>query len=147
MQRSSAKPAAGNDALGDRGLGRADGVVERLLLRFHLRFGGRADPDHRDAARELRQPLLQLLAVVVAGRLLDFATDLVDAAVDLLAIAGAADDRRVVLVDDDALGAPELLDRRVLELEAQLLGNHLPAGQNRDVLQASPCGGRRIPAP
>ena len=102
--------AAGHDALGDGGLGRADGIVERLLLRFHFRLGGSADADHGDAAGELGQPLLQLLAVVVAGRLLDFAPDLLDAAIDLFALAGAADDRGVVLVDDDALGAPELLE-------------------------------------
>jgi hypothetical protein len=29
-------------------------------------FGGAADADHRDAARELSQPLLQLLAVASA---------------------------------------------------------------------------------
>jgi hypothetical protein len=73
--------------------------------------------------------------VVVAGRFLDFVTDLVDAAVDLFAIAGASDDRRVVLVDDDALGAPELLDRRMLELQAKLLGNHPCVRQNCDVFK------------
>ena len=51
------------------------------------------------------------------------------------AIAAAADDRRIVLVDDHALGAPELLDGHVLEFDPQLLGDHLGAGQHSDVLQ------------
>src|SRR3712207_7808437 len=39
-----------------------------------------------------------------------------------------------IFVDDDAAGAPELLDLRVLELEAHLLGDHLGARKDRDVL-------------
>ena len=41
--------AARHDAFRHRGLGGADGVVERLLLRLHLGFRGRADAHHRDA--------------------------------------------------------------------------------------------------
>src|SRR3712207_7121992 len=40
-----------------------------------------------------------------------------------------------IFVDDDAASAPELLDLRVLELEAHLLGDHLGARQDRDVLE------------
>ena len=81
-------------------------------------FGRGADTDHGDAASELRQPLLQFLLIVIARRLLDLAPDLLDAPVDLATVAGAANDRGVLLVDDDALGAPELLDGHVFELEA-----------------------------
>src|SRR5689334_5128386 len=56
---------ARDDTLGDRRLGRADRVLERLLAALHLGLRRRADPDHRDAADELREPLLELLAVVV----------------------------------------------------------------------------------
>ena len=49
--------------------------------------------------------------------------------------AGAVDDRRVVLVDRDALGLAEILQRHVLELEPELLGDHLAAGQDRHVLE------------
>jgi hypothetical protein len=44
-------------------------------------FTGAADADHRDAATA-RQPLLQLLLVVVGGGLLDLRLDLVDARLD-----------------------------------------------------------------
>src|SRR6476646_9432065 len=89
--------AAGHDALLDRSLGRLPGVLAPLLLLLELDLGGRADLDHRDAAGELRQPLLQLLAVVVGVGLLDLRLDLVDAAGDILALARALDDRRLVL--------------------------------------------------
>src|SRR4029450_2026475 len=48
-----------------------------------------ADADHRDAAGQLGQPLLQLLAVVVGGGLLDLLLDLGHAALDLGLLAGA----------------------------------------------------------
>ena len=52
-----------------------------------------------------------------------------------LGITGAVDDRGVVLCHDDATGAAELRELRVLELEAHLLGDHLAASEDRDVLE------------
>jgi ABC-2 type transport system permease protein len=40
-------------------------VLDAVLLLLELDLGGRADLDHRHAAGQLGQPLLQLLAVVV----------------------------------------------------------------------------------
>ena len=91
--------AARDDALLDRRAGRVQRVLDARLLLLHLDLGRRADADHRHAADQLRQPLLQLLAVVVRGRLLDLGADLLDAALDVRLLAGAVDDRRVVLVD------------------------------------------------
>ena len=53
--------AAGDDAFLDRGAGRVHRVVDAILALLDLDLGGAADTDDRDAARELRQPLLQLL--------------------------------------------------------------------------------------
>src|SRR5260370_721956 len=75
-------------------------------------------PTNRHAAGELGQPLLQLLAVVVGGGLLDLRLDLADAGLDLLALAGAVDDRGLLLLDDHLLGAAEHLQVDVLELDA-----------------------------
>ena len=111
------------------------GVLDARLLLLHLDLGGRADLDDRDAADQLGQPLLQLLAVVVGGGLLDLGPDLLDAALDVGLLAGAVDDRGVVLVDDDALGAAEVLQRDVLELEPELLGDQPAAGEDGDVLE------------
>ena len=51
------------------------------------------------------------------------------------ALTRAVDDRGGVLRHDDAAGAAELRDLRVLELEADLLGDDLGAGEDRDVLE------------
>ena len=117
--RSSATPPPGHDALFDRRLGRVHRVLDARLLLLHLGLGGRTDLDDGDAADQLREPLLQLLTVVVRGRVLDLRADLLDAALDRLLAAGALDDRRVVLVDGDLLGLAEILELDVLELDAR----------------------------
>ena len=75
--------------------------------------------DHRDAAGELCQPLLQLLLVVVGGRLLDLRLDLGDPALDVLLRADAVDDGGVLLLDPHPLGFAEHLQRHVLELNGR----------------------------
>ena len=101
--------AAGDDAFLDGRAGRVQGVLDAGLLLLHLGLGGGADIDDGDAAGELGQALLELLAVVVGGGFLDLAADLVDAALDVGALAAAFDDGGVLLVDDDALGAAEVV--------------------------------------
>src|SRR5215203_1277315 len=120
-------PAAGDDALLRGRARRVDGVLDAHLLLLHLGLGRRADADDRDAARELRQALLQLLAVVVRGRLLDLVADGGDAPLDGLAVARALDDRRVLLVHDDALGAAQVFERDRFELDAEVFGDDAPA--------------------
>src|SRR5215813_2795335 len=127
--------AARHDAFLDCRAGRVQRVLDAGLLFLHRGLGGRADLDHGHAAGQLRQPLLQLLAVVVRGRLLDLGADLLDAALDLLRLAGAFDDGRVVLIDHDLLGAAKIGQLDVLELDAEVLGDGLAAGQGRDVLE------------
>src|SRR5204863_4046031 len=100
--------ATGHDALLERRAGRLEGVLDAVLLLLHLRLGGRADLHDGDAAGELGEALLELLAIEVRVGVLDLGLDLVDAAADGLAVTGAVDDRRRVLRDDDAAGAPEL---------------------------------------
>src|SRR6185295_1510983 len=86
-------------------------------------------------ADELRQPLLELLTVVVGGGLLDLRADLLDAALDRALAARALDDRGVVLVDRDLLRLAEVVELDVLELDAEILGDGAAAGQRRDVLE------------
>src|SRR5438309_1579056 len=95
----------------------------------------RADLDHRDAAAELRQTLLELLAVVVRVGLLDLSLDLVDPTLDVLVLAATLDDRRVVLRDDDLAGRSQQIHGGVLELQADLLGDDLSTREDRDVLE------------
>ena len=107
MARKQRDAAARQDAFLDRGAGRVHRVIDAILALLHLDLGGAADADHRDAARELGEPLLQLLLVVVGGGLLDLRLDLGDAGFDVGLLAGTVDDRGVLLLDRHLLGAPE----------------------------------------
>jgi hypothetical protein len=112
-----------------------DGVLDAVLLLLELDLGGRADLDDGDAAGQLGEALLELLAVVVGVGVLDLGLDLVDAALDRRRRRRALDDRGLVLGDDDLAGRAEQVERDVLELEADLLGDDLAAGEDGDVLQ------------
>ena len=119
--------AARHDALLEGGAGGLQRVLDAVLLLLHLRLGGSADLDDGDAAGQLGEPLLELLAVEVGVGVLDLGLQLLDPGLDPLGVTGTVDDRRRVLRDDDAAGVAELCDLRVLELEAHLLGDHLGA--------------------
>ena len=125
---------AGDDALLDRGARRGDGVLDAVLLLLQLHLGGGADLDHAHAAGQLGEALLELLAVPVGVGVLDLGLDLVDAALDLGGVAAAVDDRGVVLGDHDATGGAEHVEPDLVELEADLGGDDLAAGEHRDVL-------------
>jgi hypothetical protein len=112
--------ATGEDALLDRGAGGVQGVLDAGLLLLHLGLGRGADVDLGHAAGELGEALLELLAVVVGGGVLDLARICsMRPWMRLGLLAGALDDRRVVLVDDDLLGLAEVLDLELLELDAE----------------------------
>ena len=72
-----ADAAAGDDAFGHRGPGGVQGVLDAALGLLHLGFGGRADLDDRHAAGQLREPLGELLLVVLALGLVHLRADLV----------------------------------------------------------------------
>ncbi len=130
--------AAGDDALFHGRLGGVEGVFDAGLFLFHLGFGGGADLDLRHPADELGEALLELLAVVVRGGLFDLALDLLHPAEDGFVLGRVVvidDDGGVVLVDDDLLGAAEVFPGDVLELDAEILGDHLAAGEDGDVLE------------
>src|SRR5690606_28344178 len=89
--------AAGDDSLFHGRTGRVKGVFDAGLLLLHLDLRGRADAHHGDTTDELREALLELLTVVVAGRVFDLAADGLDAALDVRLLARTVDDRGVVL--------------------------------------------------
>ncbi len=109
----------------------------RLLL-LHLGLGGCANLDHGHTADQLRKSPLEFLATVVGGGRLDLSADLSTSTFDVLLGSGTVDDDGVVLLpsgaDRDAAGLTEVLDHDVLELPAQLFGDHLTTGENRHVL-------------
>src|SRR5262249_2115527 len=109
-------------------------VLHAGLLLLHFGFGGRADLNHRHAARELRKALLELLAIVVAGSLFDLAAELLNAALDRLLLPAAIDNGRVIFVDGNALGTAEVVQANALQLNAGLLHDGLATREDRDVL-------------
>ena len=104
--------AAGQNAFFDRRTGGVQGVFDAGLLLLHVGFGLGADADHRHAAGQLGQPFLELFLVVFAFGLGDLVLDLLNPLVDVGPLAGAFDDRRVVLIDRDLLGAAQVLELR-----------------------------------
>ena len=127
--------AAGDDAFLDGRAGGVQGVFDQGLALLHLGLGGGADVDLGDAAGELGEPLLELLAVVLAVGVADLAADHLGAALDLVGRAGPLDDRGVLAVDRDLLGAAQVGELDVLEVDAQVLEDRLAAGQHGDVAE------------
>src|SRR5262249_7521014 len=84
--------ASGDDALLDRGAGGVHGILDSSLLLLELGLGRRTHFNHRDAADQLRQALLELLAIIVGGGFFDLRADLLDPALDLAGLAAAFDD-------------------------------------------------------
>ena len=91
--------------------------------------------DDGDAADELGEALLELLAVVVAGGLADLAADLLDPGLDGLAAAVAVDHGGAVLGDHDAAGGAEVVDADLLELDAQVVHDCATAREHGDVFE------------
>src|SRR5690242_9622213 len=127
--------AAGHEAFLDGRTGGGERIFHARLAELQLDLGARADLDQAHAAGELGQALLQLLAVVVAGGVVNLGLDLLDARLDALGVALAFDDGGLVLLGDHAPRLAEIVERGVLQAAAGLFGDHLAAGQHGDVLQ------------
>ena len=74
--------ATGDDALLERGACRLESVLDAMLLLLHLGLGRSADLDDCDAAGQLGEPLLELLAVEVGVGVLDLGLQLLDPGLD-----------------------------------------------------------------
>ena len=90
------------------------GVLDASLFLFQLGLSCRAYLDYGDAANQFGETLLELFLVVIRGGLFDLHAELLDSAFDLAGLAGARDDRRVVLVDRHFLGVAQVLNLYVL---------------------------------
>ena len=123
----------GDDALFNGRLGVADGILNAMLALLELNLSCCADLDHRDAASQLGQPLLQLLAVVVGVRLIDLIANLVDPTLDLLGISGALDDGRLILGDDHLTSLSKQFQADAVELEPNFLADYLTGSMRKMV--------------
>src|SRR5260370_39581422 len=91
--------------------------------------------DDGHAARQFRQPLAELLLVVLALGLLHLGPDLLDAPLDPRLLALAVDEGGRLLVDLDLPGPPQVVQGDVLHLDAEVLADELAARQDGDVAQ------------
>src|SRR4029434_7387087 len=126
---------ARDNALFDAAAGRMKSSLNTRLLFLHLGFGRSTHVDHGDTARQLGEALLELLAVVVGGGFLDLTANLAYATLMVRLLAGTFDDGRVLLVDGHALGATEIIERDVLELDAEIFGDATATREDRDVFE------------
>ena len=135
---------ARNDAFFDGRAGRVQRVFDAGFLFLHLGFGRGADIDDGHATGELGQAFLQFFAVVIGGGFFDLAADLVDAALDL-----GRSCRRLrrwwcfPCRSRCVLARPRSSRPIVLELDAEVFGDELAAGEDGDVFAAWLCGDRR----
>src|SRR5712664_110285 len=127
--------AARNHALFDGRTSRMQSIFDAGLLFLHFDFGRSTDLDQGYTAGELGYALLQFLLVVIGSRFLDLLANAVDPAFDVRCLAGAVDDRGVLFLDQHLLRFAEIAQRRLLERQADFIGNDLAARQDRDVLQ------------
>src|SRR5690606_20458343 len=127
--------AAGENPLFNGRTAGVQRILDAGLLLLHRHLGGRAHVDLGHAAGELRQTLLELFTVVIAGGGVDLVLDRLDTALDGLLFAGTFDDGGVFLVHADLLGAAEVRQLDVFELDAEFFEDGGAAGEDGDVLE------------
>src|ERR1700694_2227592 len=130
---------ARHDAFLDRGTGGGHGVLHPVLLLLELGLGRGTNLDDSDTAGQLGQTLLELLLVPVRGGLLDLGLDLVDASLDRVRLSGTFDDRRVIFGDRHAPSLAQLVELHRIELEPELLRDHLAGRKDGEVFQTGLC--------
>src|SRR5665213_3916063 len=110
-------------------------VFDARLLFLHFDFGGGTDFDHGHTAGELGNALLQFFLVIVRGRFLDLSANAVDAALDVRGLAVSVDNGGVLFLHQNLLRFAQIVQRRLLEREADFIGDDRAAREDRDVLQ------------
>ena len=109
-----------------------------MLLFFQLRLGSRSHTDGRHTAGQMAQSLLQRLAVILRLILhvgvLDLPSQLGHAGLDILLRAVATDDGCAILIGDDPIGAPQVLQGDSIQSFAHLLAYHRSSGKCSEIL-------------
>src|SRR6266446_4878947 len=123
IQQSNA--AAGNHTLFHTCASSGECVLNAGLAILQLDLGASANLDQRYATGELRQALLQLLAIIIAGRFLDLSLDLADASLDVCGLSITLDNGRVILGSDNGASGTKIDQRRAIETAAHLLADDL----------------------
>ena len=112
-------------------------VVDAVLLFLQFGFGRSTHVDDGNAAGQLGQAFLELFLIVVGGGFVDLATDELHATLDVGRLAGALDDRGIVLIDDDAFSTAEVGNLDGLEFDPEVFGDEAATGEDSDVFHHS----------
>src|SRR5207237_10073253 len=115
--------AAGDHALLDAGPSGRERVLDAVFLLLELDLGGRADLQDGDAAGQLGEALLELLAVEVRSGVLDLELDLADARLDGILGPFALHDGGGVLGSSHAPCLAQVLELDAVQLAANLLAD------------------------
>jgi hypothetical protein len=119
-----------DDAFFDSGAGCVQGVVDAVLALFHFDFGCTADLDDGNTAGQLGQTFLQFLAVVVGRGVLDLLADLGTRASMSFFLPAPSTMVVLSLVIVTRLAVPSMSMRDVFQLDAEVFGDDLAAGQD-----------------
>src|SRR6266571_1891839 len=95
-------------------------ILNTRLAVFQFNLGASADLDERYAAGQLRQALLELLTIIVAGRLFDLRLDLAGWGLGFLRLHPAPEKWSYHPVGGDEAGRSEVGKRRVVKPAAHL---------------------------
>ena len=110
-------------------------VFYACLLLFEFDFARSADINLRDAASEFRKTLLKLLTVIVAVSAFNFSADLIATTLDARGATSTFDDRGLVGINHKFLHLTKVLDRDLVEVDAEILHNGLTTGENREIFE------------
>src|SRR6185369_10681766 len=105
LRTDQSDAATRDDAFFHRGASSVQRIFDASLLLFHLRLSRRADINDGDTTGELGQAFLELLAIVIGSGLFDLTADLANPALDVGVLAFTLNNRGVLLVNRDPLGA------------------------------------------
>mmetsp|Transcript_7402 Transcript_7402/g.16123 ORF Transcript_7402/g.16123 Transcript_7402/m.16123 type:complete len:484 (-) Transcript_7402:344-1795(-) len=133
VQQGGAAP--GDDTLLNRGLGGVEGVVKTVLGLADGNLAGAADLDHSHPSAHLRQTLLHLVLLILAGVHLDGLPDLVNALCNLRLAATSSQYDGVVLGDLKGLALTQGSHLHLFQLHARVLRHHFSTCQYGNVLQ------------
>src|SRR6056297_1899947 len=127
--------ATGNDPFFNSSSGGTESIIEPVFFLFHLHFGSSSDINHSHTTCQFGKAFLQLLTVIVRGRILDLLTNLVDPCFDHLLITGTVYNRGVLLINGDLLGITQHIDGGAFQFQSFLFRNHGTSGKDGDILE------------
>src|SRR5258705_1605831 len=110
-------------------------ILDASFFFLHFGLGGSTALDHRHTTNELGESFLQLLAVIVRSRVFDLRSQCLYATFNVRMLTITFDNRSIVFVDGDLLGAAEIFKLDVLQLDTQIFADDLAARQDSNVFE------------